>query len=151
MRSAAKFKDQNLMLQERLANAYEEIKQLRQYVRDIFEQQEENIVALSFDKDSEKKTGAGMSETSLKGGSAIVTDATGSVKANTSQLNLTFHPLSKQFSSTEAELVSKNAKTGSKKRDLRAISNIHQLYQDLFITDMKDEIASASNEVIKLR
>ena len=36
-------------------------------------------------------------------------------------------------------------------RDLRAVSNIHQLYQDLFITDMKDEIAVASSEVIQLR
>ena len=34
---------------------------------------------------------------------------------------------------------------------MRAVSNIHQLYQDLFITDMKDEIAVASNEVIQLR
>ena len=39
----------------------------------------------------------------------------------------------------------------AQKRDLRAISNIHQLYQDLFITDMKDEIAVASNEVVQLR
>ena len=30
-------------------------------------------------------------------------------------------------------------------------TNIHQLYQDLFITDMKDEIAFASNEVVHLR
>jgi len=37
------------------------------------------------------------------------------------------------------------------KRDMKAVSNIHQLYQDLFITDMKDEIAVASNEVIALR
>jgi len=34
---------------------------------------------------------------------------------------------------------------------MKAVSNIHQLYQDLFITDMKDEIAVASNEVIALR
>lgn len=34
---------------------------------------------------------------------------------------------------------------------MKAVSNIHQLYQDLFITDMKDEIAVASNEVISLR
>ena len=37
------------------------------------------------------------------------------------------------------------------KQSLRNVSNIHQLYQDLFITDMKDEIAVASNEVIQLR
>jgi len=37
------------------------------------------------------------------------------------------------------------------KKSLRNVSNIHQLYQDLFITDMKDEIAVASNEVIQLR
>ena len=36
-------------------------------------------------------------------------------------------------------------------RNLKAVSNIHQLYQDLFITDMKDEIAVASNEVVQLR
>ncbi len=34
---------------------------------------------------------------------------------------------------------------------MKAVSNIHQLYQDLFITDMKDEIACASQEVISLR
>ena len=38
-----------------------------------------------------------------------------------------------------------------KTRNLKAVSNIHQLYQDLFITDMKDEIAVASNEVVLLR
>ena len=38
-----------------------------------------------------------------------------------------------------------------KTANLRNVSNIHQLYQDLFITDMKDEIAVASNEVIQLR
>jgi len=35
--------------------------------------------------------------------------------------------------------------------NMKAVSNIHQLYQDLFITDMKDEIAVASNEVVQLR
>ena len=34
---------------------------------------------------------------------------------------------------------------------MKAVSNIHQLYQDLFITDMKEEIAVASNEVVQLR
>ena len=34
---------------------------------------------------------------------------------------------------------------------MKAVSNIHQLYQDLFITDMKEEIAMASNEVVQLR
>ena len=41
--------------------------------------------------------------------------------------------------------------SGGKTRNLKAVSNIHQLYQDLFITDMKDEIAVASNEVVLLR
>ena len=36
-------------------------------------------------------------------------------------------------------------------RNMQGGSNIHQLYQDLFITDMKEEIAVASNEVLQLR
>ena len=31
------------------------------------------------------------------------------------------------------------------------VSSVHQLYQDLFITDMKDDIAIANNEVVLLR
>ncbi len=36
----------------------------------------------------------------------------------------------------------------SKAKDLKAVSNIHSLYQDLFITDMKEEIAEASSELL---
>ena len=120
MRSEAKIKDQNLILQDKLADAQDEIKQLRQYLRDIFEQQEENIVALSFDKDSEKKTAGILSETSVKGGAAA-TEATGSVTGNTSMHAI---PQRKQSSTTE-ELLMKNSKKVSQKRDLRAVSNIH--------------------------
>lgn len=34
---------------------------------------------------------------------------------------------------------------------MKEISNIHSLYQDLFITDMKDEISSATKEVAALK
>ena len=43
------------------------------------------------------------------------------------------------------------SRQGQEKNKFRNASNIHQLYQDLFITDMKDEIALASNEVVQLR
>ena len=43
------------------------------------------------------------------------------------------------------------SRQGQEKNKFRNASNIHQLYQDLFITDMKDEIAVASNEVVQLR
>ena len=38
-------------------------------------------------------------------------------------------------------------KYGSARNSYREVSNIHQLYQDLFITDMKDEIDIAGNEL----
>lgn len=48
---------------------------------------------------------------------------------------------SQQVTATTSEPTGKN-------RNLKGVSNIHQLYQDLFITDMKDEIAVASQEVV---
>lgn len=43
------------------------------------------------------------------------------------------------------------AKFDTARNSYREVSNIHQLYQDLFITDMKDEIDIAGNELQMLR
>lgn len=60
--------------------------------------------------------------------------------------------------STETDLVDlasqkprELSKASKKKTNFEEVSSVHQLYQDLFITDMKDEIAIASNEVGLLR
>ena len=49
MRSDAKMVNQNIMLQEKIFEQQEEIKQLRCYLRDIFEQEENKIVAASYE------------------------------------------------------------------------------------------------------
>jgi hypothetical protein len=43
------------------------------------------------------------------------------------------------------------AKFDTARNSYREVSNIHLLYQDLFITDMKDEIDIAGNELQMLR
>lgn len=50
MRSEAKIMNQNMALQEKIYEQAEEIKQLRQYLRDVFEREEDKIVAMSFEK-----------------------------------------------------------------------------------------------------
>ena len=49
MRSEVKLRDQQLQLQDKILEQQEEIKQLRSYLRDIFDQEEERIVGMSFD------------------------------------------------------------------------------------------------------
>ena len=49
MRSDAKVQNHNLLLQDKIIEQQEEIKQLRQYLRDIFEQEEYKIVAASYE------------------------------------------------------------------------------------------------------
>ena len=49
MRSDAKMLNHNLLLQDKIMEQQEEIKQLRQYLRDIFEQEENKIVAASYE------------------------------------------------------------------------------------------------------
>lgn len=48
MRSDAKLHNKNLMLQEKVMEQQEEIKQLRQHLRDMFEDQEDKIVTASY-------------------------------------------------------------------------------------------------------
>ncbi len=48
MRSDAKLNNKNLMLQEKVMEQQEEIKQLRQHLRDMFEDQEDKIVTASY-------------------------------------------------------------------------------------------------------
>ena len=49
MRSEVKLRDQQLQLQDKILEQQEEIKQLRSYLRDIFDQEEERIVGMSYD------------------------------------------------------------------------------------------------------
>ena len=53
MRSDAKMQNHNLLLQDKIMEQQEEIKQLRQYLRDIFEQEENKIVAASYEDNTE--------------------------------------------------------------------------------------------------
>ena len=104
----------------------EEIKHLRQYLRDIFEQEEDKIVAASYETSDVADQGTTFNQ-----------EATFD-QSPTLRVKVKSGPRSK-VTTTEAK---------KKVPNLKAVSNIHQLYQDLFITDMKDEIASASNEVV---
>ena len=56
MRSEVKLRDQQLQLQDKILEQQEEIKQLRSYLRDIFDQEEERIVGMSFDNTIQNPT-----------------------------------------------------------------------------------------------
>lgn len=110
----------------------EEIKQLRQYLRDIFEQQEDKIVSASYEPTIDQGHANGRSQVIDQiDQSPTLKDIAGKMRGPKAHSQL--------------------RKTEKRPNNLKAVSNIHQLYQDLFITDMKDEIASAGNEVVQLR
>ena len=48
MRSEVKLRDQQLQLQDKIMEQQEEIRQLRTYLRTLFEQEEDKIVSASF-------------------------------------------------------------------------------------------------------
>ena len=112
--------------------------QLKQHLRDIFEQEENKIVAASYEDDDEQQ--ARVNDVAGNQGLVDIT-AKGS---NTSKRE-------RNILITQQQSTTRDTDYSGKNRNLKAVSNIHQLYQDLFITDMKDEIAVAGQEVVQLR
>ena len=115
MRSEAKHRDQTVQLSEKIMEQKEEIKQLRSYLRDIFEQEENNIVGKSYD-DTIGQPSANPEGNEVNIDNVAVHDGMGTS---------TFSP------STRGRERSGNfggMPPERPKQSLRNVSNIHQLY-----------------------
>lgn len=93
-------------------------------------------------KDAIMLKGFSVEGTQTKAEEAVESILSSSQKHNTTRSKGSLHP----SASRTAKPVEFSRTT-----ELSGVSNIHSLYQDLFITDMKQEIECAGNELIQLR
>lgn len=170
MRKDAQHKEEVTVLQSRIDDLEKENGELREYLRELFGRDEEKVVSQSYGPDSkelksvlkvdklkmEKLHSDGLaSEPSVRASGGLNVLFSSSKKENTQGSTLANADLAPSFSfdvhGQESDIQSRKKSLVAKKRDLKEVSNIHQLYQDLFITDMKKEIQLANTEVARLR
>ena len=170
MRKDAQHKEEVTVLQNRIDDLEKENGELRGYLRELFGKDEEKVVSQSYGPDSkelksvlkvdklrmDKLHSDGLnSEPSVRASSGLNVLFSSSKKENTQGSTLANADLAPSFSfdahGQDSDIQSRKKSLVAKKRDLKELSNIHQLYQDLFITDLKKEIQLANTEVARLR